>query len=204
MRGGSGMHKRTILVAVILVLALICPVLADDPVPDDIQISVADPVLVANGMDTTVVSITVKNQSVPIPGLAVEFIVNDGNLGSVTPASTTTSAGGLAESTFTVKKIAGTAEVSARVSYTIGGTVYTQTVLIGEIEIQDPIPDIIDFYTSEEWLVANGDWGGDCANWRDFYNPASSGTILYEQMNGTGPFAFDYWAHGSEVSLVRN
>lgn len=150
------MQNKAILVAVILVLALICPALADAPVPDDIQVSVANPVLVANGIDATAVSITVKNQTNPIPGLSVNFFVNDGNLGNMTPASTTTSPEGVAESTFTAKKVAGSAEVSAQVSYTIGGTEYSQTILVGQIEIQEPIPDTIEFNTTEEWLVANG------------------------------------------------
>ena len=55
-----------------------------------------------------------------------------------------------------------------------------------------------------EWMVAHGGWGGDCGNWRTYHDPAADESILFDQMNGTGPFKLDYWLPGDEVALVRN
>ncbi|NMC15602.1 MAG: hypothetical protein GYA40_03020 [Chloroflexi bacterium] len=55
----------------------------------------------------------------------------------------------------------------------------------------------------QEWMIANGDWDASCSTWRDWYNPALEDSILYAQMNGTGPFVFDSWASG-EIHMVRN
>jgi peptide/nickel transport system substrate-binding protein len=54
----------------------------------------------------------------------------------------------------------------------------------------------------QEWMVANSDWGGDCADWRAYHNPPSQDSILYNQMNGTGPFRFVHWT-SSEIRLDR-
>lgn len=54
----------------------------------------------------------------------------------------------------------------------------------------------------QEWMAANGDWAGDCADWRDYHNPAPAGTILHDRMNGTGPFRFVHWT-AEEVRLER-
>jgi peptide/nickel transport system substrate-binding protein len=54
----------------------------------------------------------------------------------------------------------------------------------------------------QEWMAANGDWDGSCTNWRDWYNPAPDDTLLYDAMNGTGPFHFESWVP-SEIRLVR-
>ncbi len=55
----------------------------------------------------------------------------------------------------------------------------------------------------QEWMVDHGDWDGSCLNWRDWYNPALEDSILYAQMNGTGPFRFDSWAF-DDVHMLRN
>lgn len=55
----------------------------------------------------------------------------------------------------------------------------------------------------QEWMVANGDWGGSCADWRNWYNPAADDSLLYDTMNGTGPFRFVSWTP-SEVQLARH
>ncbi len=55
----------------------------------------------------------------------------------------------------------------------------------------------------QEWMAANGDWDGSCLTWRDWYNPAPEDSILYAQMNGTGPFQLESWVSG-EVHLIRN
>ena len=56
----------------------------------------------------------------------------------------------------------------------------------------------------KEWMVAQGDWSGDCAGWRDYYNPPVEKSVLYEQMNGTGPFRYSDWVPGVQVELARN
>lgn len=55
-----------------------------------------------------------------------------------------------------------------------------------------------------QWMAENGGWDGSCDTWRDYYNPSAEATILFEQMNGTGPFALEDWVHGEETVLVRN
>ncbi|HPS33603.1 MAG TPA: ABC transporter substrate-binding protein [Anaerolineaceae bacterium] len=55
----------------------------------------------------------------------------------------------------------------------------------------------------QEWMVAQGDWDASCSTWRDWYNPAVEDSVLYAQMNGTGPFVFDSWASG-EIHMVRD
>lgn len=54
-----------------------------------------------------------------------------------------------------------------------------------------------------EWMAANGDWAGDCANWRDFYDPPAEDSLLFNQANGTGPFRLDVWTD-PEVRLARH
>jgi peptide/nickel transport system substrate-binding protein len=62
-----------------------------------------------------------------------------------------------------------------------------------------PFASILD----QEWMDDNGGWGGDCADWRTYQNPGREESILWDQMNGTGPFEFQSWT-GSELTLVRN
>jgi peptide/nickel transport system substrate-binding protein len=58
--------------------------------------------------------------------------------------------------------------------------------------------------TDMEWMVENGAWDGDCANWVAFHDPAAEDTILFNQSNGTGPYMLDHWTPGEEIVLVRN
>jgi ABC-type transport system substrate-binding protein len=55
-----------------------------------------------------------------------------------------------------------------------------------------------------EWMVEQGDWDGDCANWVQFHDPAAEDSILFDQENGTGPFTLERWDKGKEVSMIRN
>jgi len=55
----------------------------------------------------------------------------------------------------------------------------------------------------QEWMIANGDWDASCSTWRDWYNPALEDSILFAQMNGTGPFVFDSWTSG-EIHMLRD
>jgi len=55
----------------------------------------------------------------------------------------------------------------------------------------------------QEWMVAQGDWDASCSTWRDWYNPALEDSVLYAQMNGTGPFVFDSWTPG-KIHMARD
>jgi peptide/nickel transport system substrate-binding protein len=43
--------------------------------------------------------------------------------------------------------------------------------------------------TDREWMVENGAWDGDCATWVQWHDPAAEDTILFNEANGTGPYA---------------
>jgi peptide/nickel transport system substrate-binding protein len=64
--------------------------------------------------------------------------------------------------------------------------------------LASPFASILD----QEWMAAQGGWGGDCGDWRSYHDPAHDDTILWNQMNGTGPFEFQSW-FSDELSLVR-
>jgi peptide/nickel transport system substrate-binding protein len=55
----------------------------------------------------------------------------------------------------------------------------------------------------QEWMAANGGWGGNCADWRPYHDQPVEDSILYDQMNGTGPFRFSYWS-ADEIELLRH
>jgi peptide/nickel transport system substrate-binding protein len=64
--------------------------------------------------------------------------------------------------------------------------------------LASPFASILD----QEWMDAQGGWGGDCGDWRSYHDPAHDDSILWNQMNGTGPFKFQNWS-SDELSLVR-
>lgn len=150
------MMKISLLVSIILFLILVPAAMAEDLVPDGIQANISNPVLVANGVDSTQILITVLNQSTPLPNLDVDFLVNDPALGSVNPISVNTSPSGFASTTFTVNKISGVAEILVRVHYNVEGIPRISDFTVSpQIEIQNPAPDMVYFNTTKEWLVAN-------------------------------------------------
>ena len=55
-----------------------------------------------------------------------------------------------------------------------------------------------------EWMAEQGAWDGDCATWRDWQDPEAEESVLFDQMNGTGPYVLEYWNPGEEISFVRN
>ena len=55
-----------------------------------------------------------------------------------------------------------------------------------------------------EWAIANGAWGGDCADWQDYYAPGSENDELTAIINGTGPYMLDSWTPGEGFVLVAN
>lgn len=56
----------------------------------------------------------------------------------------------------------------------------------------------------QEWMVAQGDWDGACDNWVQWHNPAAEASILFDQANGTGPYALEGWKKGESITLVAN
>ena len=56
----------------------------------------------------------------------------------------------------------------------------------------------------QDWVVAQGDWDGDCATWQNFYAPGSENDKLSAVVNGTGPYMLDHWTPGEEWVLTAN
>jgi peptide/nickel transport system substrate-binding protein len=56
----------------------------------------------------------------------------------------------------------------------------------------------------QEWMADNGDWDGSCDTWQAFNDPEAQESILFNQMNGTGPYMLDHWTPGEEIVLVAN
>jgi len=143
------------LIAVVLLVLISIPAYAGAQVPDHLSVVVADPVLVANGMDATSVTVTVyDSENNTISDLPVYFFLENNELGMFSPGQSNTSASGTAETQFQVKKVSGLANFSVRVEY--GTTDFKEFPGAGQIHIQNPIPDTIWFNTTKEWLVANG------------------------------------------------
>ena len=55
-----------------------------------------------------------------------------------------------------------------------------------------------------EWMVEQGAWDGDCSTWTQWKDPAAEESVIFDKMNGTGPFKFERWLAGDELSKVRN
>lgn len=55
-----------------------------------------------------------------------------------------------------------------------------------------------------EWMVEQGAWDGSCDNWVQWHDPEAEDTILFDQMNGTGPYQFVHWIPGEEIALTAN
>ena len=56
----------------------------------------------------------------------------------------------------------------------------------------------------KEWMVEQGDWDGDCATWTKWYDPSAEASVLFDAMNGTGPYKFERWDKGEEIVLTAN
>jgi peptide/nickel transport system substrate-binding protein len=56
----------------------------------------------------------------------------------------------------------------------------------------------------KEWMAKNGDWGGDCADWEKWHNPAAEKSLLFDKANGTGPYKLVSWKKGESISLDAN
>ena len=56
----------------------------------------------------------------------------------------------------------------------------------------------------KEWMAEQGGWDGDCATWTRWYDPSAEASVLFDKMNGTGPYKFERWTPGEEIVLVAN
>ncbi|MCQ8893957.1 MAG: Ig-like domain-containing protein [Methanolinea sp.] len=151
-------NKGGVIPVVLVLLLLLIPVLGDTPKPDHLSVHIVKQGLIANGTDSTGISVTVYDTSNnPINGLPVDFILENPDFGQFLPSSAITSDLGSAETQFKVNTNAGHAQFSIRVEYIENGSSKYQIFTSPErIWIQNPIPDIINFTTTKEWLIANG------------------------------------------------
>ena len=54
----------------------------------------------------------------------------------------------------------------------------------------------------QEWMIENGDWDNDCANWPAWADPAAEESLLFNHANGTGPYVLDHWTPNEEIVLT--
>ena len=76
------MTKLGCVLVLLLCVLFIHTALADDPIPDAISATISDPHLLADGLDSTPIQVTVYNQSNPVPDLPVDFMLDNPNLGT--------------------------------------------------------------------------------------------------------------------------
>jgi peptide/nickel transport system substrate-binding protein len=60
---------------------------------------------------------------------------------------------------------------------------------------------------SQDWVISNGGWDGDCADWQNYYGKNTeelNKTPLGSSAMGTGPYLLDHWTTGSEFVLTAN
>jgi peptide/nickel transport system substrate-binding protein len=55
----------------------------------------------------------------------------------------------------------------------------------------------------KEWMIEQGDWDGTAADMVRVNAPAKEEMTLYEQANGTGPYALERWVKGDEIVVTR-
>jgi len=147
-------HIRYLMVAIFLIIS-IPTVLADDLIPDDITATISQPVLKLDGIDSSPVNVIVYNQSRPVPGLDVEFFMDNPDLGWFSPGNTMTSEQGIAETTIYRYSTTGATQVSVKVFYLDGGTQKSKDFVLGTVYIQG-LPDTVQISGDKEWLVAGG------------------------------------------------
>lgn len=56
----------------------------------------------------------------------------------------------------------------------------------------------------KDWVASVGGWDGSADTWRFYHNPKKEKDVLFDKMNGTGPFKLDRWEKGTQMVLVRN
>lgn len=117
--------RNYLLVTCVLILCISpsiaeVPDLAEDPVA---YVSANPEWIVANSRDSTVIQLNITDPSGnPIPNLSVDFSVNNSILGFVYPDKGLLSdSNGMVNTTFRSKTVSGTAEITATISYKLGG-----------------------------------------------------------------------------------
>ncbi|KQC03229.1 MAG: hypothetical protein APR55_02075 [Methanolinea sp. SDB] len=83
-------------------------------------------------------------------------MLDNANLGTFDPPSSTTSQSGVAETELTAKTEIGETVLFAKVHYTVGGEDYVKEFAVGLIDMQSPPPDNYELTSSKEWVIANG------------------------------------------------
>ncbi|MGM0373715.1 MAG: ABC transporter substrate-binding protein [Chloroflexota bacterium] len=56
----------------------------------------------------------------------------------------------------------------------------------------------------QEWIAEQGGWDGSCETWVDHHDPSAEESVLFDNVNGTGPFKLEHWKKAEELSYVRN
>jgi peptide/nickel transport system substrate-binding protein len=57
---------------------------------------------------------------------------------------------------------------------------------------------------SKDYVTSLGGWDGTPETAEQFWNPDANATVLFDKMNGTGPYSLDRWAPNQEVDLTAN
>jgi hypothetical protein len=104
-----------------IVLSLLLAGVASAIVPDNTTIPLDSnkPWIVANGVDSAILSLKAMNASNPIPNLPVVFSINDTTMATIITAPKVTDPSGIASTQLTSKKKSGTVMVYATVSYRV-------------------------------------------------------------------------------------
>jgi hypothetical protein len=137
MFGVLSMRWQVYLMVFIILLGL-CGIAVAQSIPDESKTTISPsepdwPWVVANGSDSTPISVTVKDSSGnPLPNIVVTFSVNNSNLGTLSPTTSSTNANGVVSTTFRSKTVSGTAEVIATIHYTEEGInkIFNESVTI--------------------------------------------------------------------------
>jgi Bacterial Ig-like domain (group 1)/von Willebrand factor type A domain len=215
MRANAGF---LILLGLLLITGTVSALMADSP-PSTIV--TGKNWVVANGYDTSVITVTARNLSTGqyIPSASVAFTVNDANLGLISPASATTGATGVATSSFMTKTKSGTAVITATITSNdeqSGGGVYPHTTVITvNQKIDHDLPQNAVFDNPPEMLAGNisnlnitvTDVHGNLVDDKNtaevhsfnLYMPGGDGRGLWDGMSyvGTKLLKTDYYGNAS-------
>ncbi|MFQ5795587.1 MAG: ABC transporter substrate-binding protein [Candidatus Bipolaricaulia bacterium] len=57
---------------------------------------------------------------------------------------------------------------------------------------------------NRDWVIGAGGWPGTVGTWVQYHDPQTEESVLYNRMNGTGPFKLERFVPQEEVVLIRN
>jgi len=116
------MVVNRLIILIVASLLLITTTVVADLIPDDTSfVTSSNEWMVANGSDRVTISVYALNNSTPLPGIQVNFDVNNSIFGTFSPQTVLTNSEGKAQSTFTVGKKSGTALLYSNLSYDLDG-----------------------------------------------------------------------------------